>query len=263
MSALSVLTVDDEPLALLRLEQAFPNVEGVVHVGAAFCCSEALDKIKRLKPDVVLLDICLRDGLGFDIVESLPAECASTIVFVTAYDSYAARAFEANAVDYVLKPVSAARLNVAFERVRERMASRAANAELAELRAAVADLRRRTLEPPRQSAGARYWLKGRGGDLFSVCADEIDWINVEDDYVRLHTRFGEYLMRCSIRTLLNEIDATKFVRVRRNAVVRRAAIRAIRHTDLGATEVELTNGARIRAGRVHARTLWRELHDKA
>jgi DNA-binding LytR/AlgR family response regulator len=260
MSDLSILTVDDEPLALLRLEQLFPLIEGVTHVGAAFGCGEALEKIKRLKPDVVLLDICMRDGLGFDVLDALPADCASKFIFVTAHDNFAVRAFQASAVDYVLKPVSAQRLALALDRARERVASGHAIAELADLRATVQDLRRKA--PSASLGGATYWLKGRGGHLLNISADEIDWISAEDDYVRLHTRFGEHLLRRSIRAFMAEIDASKFARVRRNAVVRLGAVRAIRRGDLGVTEVELTSGARIRAGRVYAKQVLQSLNKK-
>jgi DNA-binding LytR/AlgR family response regulator len=255
MTELSVLTVDDEPLALLRLEQTLQRIPNVTHVGAASRCSEALEKAVQLKPDVILLDISMRDGSGFDVLDQLPDGNAPAVIFVTAFDHFAPRAFETSAVDYVLKPVSAPRLKKAIERARARLEASDASAQLTELRTIVQDLRRKLRDERTGAAGAEFWIRASGGGLVRVHADDIEWITSEEDYVRLHTRTGEYLMRHSIRGLLPKIGPEEFVRVHRNAVVRQSAIRSVQRTPLGALEVILISGARVSAGRVYAKQL--------
>ncbi len=256
MTTLSVLAVDDEPLALLRLEQVLARIPEAKLVGAAGGCAEALDRIRELRPDVLLLDISMRDGSGFDLIKRLPVEAAPAIVFVTAFDYFAARAFETSAVDYVLKPVSVARLREAIDRARARITMNDAVGQLAELRAVVEGLRAKLRE---ERSGAEFWIRGGNGGLVRVLPDDVEWIQSEEDYVRLHTRTGSFLMRGSIRGLMPKFDERKFVRVHRNALVRKSAIRAIHRRAVGGMTVELQSGARIAAGRVYAKQLRAEV----
>jgi len=260
MNDISVLTVDDEPLSLLKLEQTLPLIPRVSQIGAALGAGEAIEKIKTLKPDVVLLDIRLRDGSGFDVVEQLPQDASSEIIFVTAFNEFATKAFEANAVDYLMKPVSAARLEVALERARERIETRGARRQVLELRLLVQELKRASLDERACEGQPAFWIKTRNGDLASVQVQDIDWVSSEDDYVRLHTRHGAHLMRGSIRAFLDRVGADPFVRVHRNAIVRRTAIRCLHRRDFG-VEIELTSGARVRSGRVHAKALLRQIRE--
>ena len=256
MNTLSVLAVDDEPLALLRLEQVVQRIGEAKLVGAASGCADALEQVRELRPDVLLLDISMRDGSGFDLIKRLPAEGAPAIIFVTAFDYFAARAFETSAVDYVLKPVSVARLREAIGRARTRIAMNDAVGQLAELRAVVEGLRAKLRE---DRAGAEFWIRGGNGGLVRVLPEDVEWIQSEEDYVRLHTRGGSFLMRGSIRGLMHKFDERKFVRVHRNALVRKSAIRAILRRPVGGLMVELQSGARIAAGRVYAKQLRAEV----
>ena len=258
MISLSVLTVDDEPLSLLRLEQTLPSIPHITHVGAAFGASEAIDKIKGLKPDVVLLDIRLRDGSGFDVVERLPQDSAAEIIFVTAFDEFATRAFETHAVDYVMKPVSTMRLGAALDRARERIETRGARAQMQELKSLVQELNRATREERVGDGEPAFWIKTRGGDLASIHTRDIDWVRSEEDYTRVHTRFGEHLIRGSLRAFLQRFGAKEFIRIHRNTLIRRAAIRRIHKSGL-VLEVELSSGERLHAGRVYAKRLRDEI----
>ena len=256
MSALRILTVDDEPLALLRLEQALRRIPDVVHVGAAAGCREAIDQIRMLRPDVVLLDISMRDGTGFDVVDRLEDDASPVIVFVTAFDHFAVRAFETKAVDYVLKPVSPQRIGEAIERARARLESIDATSQLAELRMVVDELRRELREGKGAATRAELWIRGHVGGYVRVFSDEIEWVKAEDDYVRLHVGDKSYLMRSSLRALAPKIDADRqFVRVHRAALVRKSAIRAVHRLSIGRLEVELQSGQRVPTGRVYARQL--------
>lgn len=194
----------------------------------------------------------MRDGSGFDLLEQL-TDRDLAVIFTTAYDHFAVRAFEVCAVDYVLKPISVARLRDALDRARARLEANDAAGQLAELRSAVGELRRQLGEQNEKET--EFWVRGASGSLVRVLAGDIEWIKSEDDYVRLHTRTASHLLRGSIRSAMAELDAADFIRVHRNALVRRASIKALHRRSLGSIEVELYSGARIPAGRVYAKQL--------
>jgi DNA-binding LytR/AlgR family response regulator len=132
--------------------------------------------------------------------------------------------------------------------------------QLADLHATVASLRTRLRE---ETSIGDLWIRGRGGAMVRVSVDEVDWLRSEDDYVRLHTRNGSHLTRGSIRALSPKFDAGKFVRVHRNALVRRTAIRAIHRVGASGVVVELNGGVRIPAGRVYAKQLRQDFSHSA
>jgi len=174
MSVLRVLTVDDEMLALKRLKlllQAIPYVE---HVGEASSCGEALSEIATLSPDAVLLDIKMRDGDGFDVVEAL-AERPNppAIIFITAFDHYAVRAFESAVADYLLKPVERERLTRALRKVRQELRSADAEQRLSEMQEIVRNLRSLSAGRRAKPFETEFWLRGSAG-LVRVPIDVID-----------------------------------------------------------------------------------------
>lgn len=253
MNALRVLTVDDEALALRRLAillQTMPNVE---HVGEATGVREALAKIDERAPDVVLLDIKMRDGSGFDVVEALNRRVAPVVVFVTAFDRFAVRAFETSAAGYLLKPVERDRLAKALQKARQRRSEIDADQRVVELREVV-----RSLRSEADEGDTRYeselWLKS-GGGLVKVPVDSIEWVGSEDEYVRLHAVSGSFLMRGSIRQLEQRLDPRRFVRIHRRALVRKAAIARLQAVSLGRMAVHLNSGTRLTTGRVYGKRL--------
>ena len=254
MSPLRVLAVDDEMLALRRLRHALATLDDVVLVGEADGCGAAADMVTRLRPDIVLLDIRMRDGTGFDVVDALPAEQPAAVVFVSAFDHYAVRAFEANAADYVLKPIETDRLAQAIARARARRETEDARERLAELRAVVAGLRE---ELRHRETGARHetelWIRKSLGGYVRVAIDSIDWVSSEDDYVRIHTGEGSYLLRGSIRAFEQRVDPGLFTRIHRRTLVRTAAIREVVSPRLGGLEVVLAGGERLKTGRIYAK----------
>lgn len=254
MSDLRILAVDDEVLALRRLRRALDEIVGVSLVGEAEGCGAALEMIRRLRPDVVLLDIRMRDGTGFDLVERLGADELPVVIFVSAFDHYAIRAFEANAADYVLKPLETDRLRTAIAKARLRLEAESANERMVELQAVIASLRDELQD---DGDGERYetelWIRKTLGGYVRVAIDAIDWVTSEDDYVRIHTADGSFLLRGSIRTFEQRVDPEKFTRIHRKTLVRTSAIQEVRAPRLGGLEVILANGTPFRTGRVYAR----------
>jgi len=259
MTKLRVLAVDDEPLALRRLRVILDHLPDAELVGEAGSCAQGLELSRRLRPDVILLDIKMRDGTGFDLLKALPDdEHAPAVIFVSAFDAFATKAFENAAVDYVLKPVELHRLRSALQRAGERLDGRRAQEEIANLKSVISALREGIGGSSAPRYESEFWIRRRAGGFIRVPVDAINWVSSEDEYVRLHTASESYLIRSSIKSFEERVDPAEFIRVHRKALVKTAAIVRIHPAGLGAYEVELATGEKVRSGRIYARTL-REL----
>lgn len=248
------MAVDDEALALRRVELMLRHVPGAELVGTARSGEEAIGAVARLKPDLLLLDIRMGGIDGFELVEALIGPDMPRVVFVTAYDHFATRAFEVAAIDYLVKPVELDRLTRAIDRTHASIAAEDADSRIAELRQVVAALR----EQAPESVGKRYerdiWAE-RYGDFVPVRVEDIYWVEAERDYVRLHTAEASYLLRETISNMEARLDPDIFIRIRRSALVRRDRIAAIRRPGYRDFRVQLTNAAELRAGRTYIRQL--------
>jgi DNA-binding LytR/AlgR family response regulator len=251
---LRTLVADDEPLAQRRLQLLLSSMDGVELIGTASGRMEARKLIERHKPDLVLLDIRMRDGTGFDLLDELDDEDVPAVVFVTAFDSYATRAFDAAAVDYVLKPIEEARLQKALDRARDQLANREGAARMAEMRAVLDALRS---EDGKRTNGyeTEFWVRRNASGLVRVPVDGIDHITAEVDYVRLHLKGHSYLAKETLANLQTRLDPKQFIRVHRSSIVRLAAVKEIKRVGVGAVEVHMLNGARLRVGRAFNRAL--------
>ena len=256
MNLLRVLAVDDEPLALRRMKLLLQTLPYVEQVGEADGVADALARMASLAPDVVLLDIRMRDGSGFDLIEALARRPgAPTIILVSAFDRFAVRAFETSAVDYLLKPVDRERLGQALERARRRRGESDAEQRVAELQEIIRNLRSDAGEGD-SGYEPEFWVRN-GSGFVKVPVDAIEWVASEDEYVRLNTATASYLMRGSIRQLEARLDPERFVRIHRRWLVRKAASAELRPAGLGRAEVVLRSGQRLRAGRVYGKQLRR------
>lgn len=255
MSELRVLTVDDEPLALRRLQLALENVPDVLHVGAARGRAEALRLIDKHRPDVILLDVRMRDGTGFDIVEELIGGEPPAVIFVSAFDNHAAKAFEVRAIDYILKPVGYERLRSALDRARSEIETRSSEERIAELKEVIRTLREEVRSEPAQRFEAEFWVRRNVTGLLRVPVESIEWISADDDYVCLHTSSGNHLLRDTIRGILGRLDPAQFIRIHRSSVVRIYAIQAVKRNGVSSREVHLANGTRLKVGRVYNKLL--------
>ena len=255
MSPLRVLTVDDEQLALRRLKLLLQTMPQLEHVGEASGCGEAMASINRLRPDVVLLDIKMRDGNGLQLVEALAERPhPPAVVLVTAFDQYAVRAFDSAVVDYLLKPIERDRLARAITRVHYYMRSLDAEQRADELQQVLREIR----SAPKGDGGPAYetefWVRNSNG-LVRVGVDAIEYVCSADVYVSIHTASGVHLMRGSIRQFEDRVEPGLFVRVHRRWLVKRSAIAELSTSQNGQTEVVLRSGKRLPAGRVHVKRL--------
>ena len=229
------LVVDDEPLArsnltvLLRLD---PEIEIVAECGSG---RTALEEIRSKKPDLVFLDVQMPECDGFDVVEQLGHDLPAAVVFVTAYDQYALKAFEAGALDYLLKPFDNERFLRVLGRAKERIWQ--------------------SKEIPAKAV--RLVIKGAGQVTFVKIA-EIDWIEAADYYACLHVRTKTHLLRRRMSDLEQELDQTMFCRIHRSTIVNLNRIRGLEVNAGGEYEVVLECGTRLAMSRgyrkqVHAR----------
>jgi two-component system, LytTR family, response regulator len=251
MTQLSVLVVDDEPLARRRLTTILRQLPGVRLAGEAEDGDEAVALIRTLKPDVVLLDVKMPGLNGFDVLEALRGPGAPVVIFVTAFNHYAVQAFEVSAVDYVLKPVAFDRLAAALEKARSVLETGDIAARLAEVETVLAAIRGSEAQT---EAGPTYereiWVQKRA-EFRRVPVTQIDWIEAERDYVRLHAAGDSYLLREPISRMEERLDPADFVRIHRSALVRRERIVAVQQAGYGAIRVQLATGIAVRVGRTY------------
>jgi len=237
-SSFKVLLVDDEPLARENLALLLAGDPSVDVVGQANGV-DAVALIARTRPDILFLDIQMPELDGFALLELIGADAVPAIVFVTAYDRYALRAFEVHALDYLLKPFTDARFASALER---------AKAQVRERRRGVLDARLGELLRAQQSPRKRFLVPARGKTVV-VEADSIDWIEADDYYVSLHCGAQKHLLRETMDDLEQELDPQHFFRVHRSAIVNLARVREIHPLFRGDCELKLLDGASVRLSR--------------
>jgi two-component system LytT family response regulator len=232
---LRVLLVDDEPPALRRMRRmlaAEPDVEVVGECGTG---AEAVEQVRSLEPDLVLLDVQMPGGDGFEVVEQLGASVLPLVVFVTAYDEYALRAFDAAALDYLVKPVRRPRLRTAIARARERVG----RAE------------------PRPRSDRLLIDRGRHMDVLAV--DEIDWIEAADNHVIVHVGKEAHRFRRTMEQTLERLPPDRFVRAHRSTIVNLSRVRQV-HDWFGGYLLVLADGTKLPTGRQYRAAVLQRLH---
>lgn len=255
MTPFRILVVDDEMLAVRRLNLLLQTIPQAQVIGEASSCGEAYSKISELRPDIVLLDIKMRDGNGFDVVESITRlPNPPVVIFVTAYDQFATQAFDTAVADYLLKPVERDRLLRALVKVEQQLHAKDAEQRVEELQQILRKLRASRDGDSPLPFETEFWIKGSAG-LVRVPVESIECVGSADEYVAIHTPSGSHLMRGSIRQFESKVEAGLFVRVHRRWLVKRAAIAELSTRRLGAAEVILRSGRRLPAGRVYLKQL--------
>ncbi len=231
---LRTLIVDDEPLAIERMQILCAEMTGITLVGTAADGASALRMIESLGPDLVLLDIAMPELDGMAVAKTLgrqPGDSPPAIIFVTAFDSFAIEAFDLAAVDYLLQPVSADRLRRAIDRVAERRRSS-------------------PIETSMPATVDEFWVPHRS-ELIRIAANDIDRIDAERDYMRLHLGPRSYLLHQTIGALEARLDPARFIRLHRSVIVRKDRIIRLGHDRAGAWHAELVDGDQVRIGRTY------------
>ncbi|MEP7132048.1 MAG: response regulator, partial [Acidobacteriota bacterium] len=242
---LRALIVDDERLAREKLRRLLeePGAGPFVVVGEAANGPEAVEKIRRERPDLVFLDVQMPGMDGFAVIEKLPAEDLPAIVFVTAHDEYAIRAFEVEAVDYLLKPFDRLRLKQTLERVRR---------QLGDDRGVLLDKLRRLVAASADPGAARPLRRlaiKSSGRIQSLPIEEVSFFEAADNYLKVHAGKSVHWIREALSDLERRLDADCFIRIHRSAIVRIDAIREVESLFHGDYNVVLKSGERLAVGR--------------
>jgi len=244
-----VVIVDDERPVRASLRGALAQLSGVEIVAECSGGADAIEAIRREEPDVVFLDISMPEIDGFDVVAEIGPHRMPPVIFVTAHDVSATRAFEAAAIDYVLKPFKPARI----ARALERLPHRPRDTDLA-------DQLRELLEARRTPEGhARRIMVQDGDDYRFVAVETIYWIEADGKYVRLHTDEGEYRIRETLRAIHEALDPDQFARVHRSSIVDFDRIQKVEPWFGGTYLAFLDTGEKVRVSRNRARELLRTL----
>jgi two-component system, LytTR family, response regulator len=234
------LLVDDEPLARSNLKfllRQDPDIESIAEAGSG---AEAVAEIRSTRPDLVFLDVQMPECGGFEVLEILKADGAlPVIVFVTAFDEYALRAFDAGALDYLLKPFDDARFALALRRAKDNLAAR---------------------KPPAAPEIPRLTVRSAGHEVY-VRLPDIDWVEAADYYVCLHVGAKAYLLRRSMTELERDLDAHIFCRIHRSTIVNLRRVRALQVDSAGEYEVILDSGQKLRLSRRFRKDLQSRMRD--
>ena len=237
---------DDEELARRGLRALSQRCEDLELICECRNAREAVDAIHRHRPDLVFLDVQMPGKTGFDVISAIADAQRPHVVFVTAYDNFALRAFEVHALDYLLKPVNEERFDAALARVRKAMSQATDNAIVERVRQVAADLRMAT--SPSMVPVDRLPIKANGR-IMLIRLSDIDWIEADGDYVSVHVGGKAWLMRETIAAVELRLALSGFVRIHRSALVNAERVKELRPRDKGEYTVVLNDGTELKLSR--------------
>jgi two-component system LytT family response regulator len=262
---MKVLIVDDEPVARRGLRRQLAQLAGVTCVGECGGRDEAVAAILDRHPDVVLLDIQLGRTSAFEIVEAVGLDAMPLVVFVTAYDRHALKAFEVHALDYVLKPVDPERLREAIERAASMLSLQRGVSLADRLEALIGGLQPTipVSESPTASAPERFVVRDAEERLSLLEIEQIEWFESAGNYVRVHSRGRSYIMRTTMDRVAQRLAARpRFIRVRRSAIVNVRAVTSLERYGKSSFVVHLRSGANVTSSRFYRPAIRRLLREE-
>lgn len=251
MTLFNVLVVDDEPLARRRVARLLRALPWVGAIEEAAHVPQALARLERFAAHILLLDIQMPGGSGFDLLARLQGQPEPPVaVFITAFDDQALQAFDASATDYITKPIEPGRFQIALERARQAVALRGSAQRLVELQEVIANLRTvaTAMQPPRGLA--ELWVKTQGQHV-RIAAASITRIQAERDYARIHADGREYLYSASLSELEHRLPAQDFLRIHRSTLVRIGAVSRVAVGAFSSLALVLADGTVARVGRTY------------
>jgi two-component system LytT family response regulator len=252
MSRIRTLVVDDEPIARERVLSLLQQEDDMEVVGECGDGAQAVAAIQHHAPDLVFLDVQMPGVDGFGVIEAIGAEKMPTVVFVTAYDEYALRAFEVHALDYLLKPFNRDRFRQTLKHARAHLERRRAGDLGRKLLALVNDIK------PEAPKLDRLIVKS-GGRVFFLRTGDLDWIEAAGNYVRLHLGEDSHLFRETMNNMEARLDARRFVRIHRSRIVNTDRIKELQPWFNGEYVVVLQNGTRLTLSRGYREKLQERL----
>ncbi len=244
----TTLIVDDEPLGREGLRMLLAADPEVSTIHEAKNGREALAAIRKECPDLVFLDVQMPEMDGFTVIQTIGADHMPPVVFVTAHDKHAIQAFEINAIDYLLKPITEERFIQALQRAKTRLHAKPA----AEATRQIIGLLESIVSPPRHLT--RLAVRSAGKTLF-VDVGDIDWIEAAENYVQLHSGKTAHLLHVPLNTLEKSLDSELFLRIHRSIIVNVGRIKELQPALHGEYVVTLGNGVRLQSGRTYSEKL--------
>lgn len=245
---IKTLIVDDEPLARVRIREMLRSDSGIEIVGEAAEGAQAVEMLRKLRPDLVFLDIQMPGADGFSVLKKLDPSQVPIVIFVTAYEQYAVRAFHVHACDYLLKPFKRKRFEEALARAKSELLNRKDPG-----------IALRTLmvlqEFQKQPKYLNWFAIKERGRVFFLKSEDIDWIEAEDNYIKLHSKKESHLIRQAIGSIEEELDPHQFVRIHRCAIVNIARIQELQQLFHGASRVVLKDGTTLPLSRKYREKL--------
>jgi two-component system LytT family response regulator len=242
MADLRVLVVDDEPLARERLRTFLGREPGVSVIAECGDGAEAVRRARQDRPDILYLDVQMPGLNGFEVLESLGDQAPPAVVFCTAFDHYAVRAFEIHAVDYLLKPFDRERFKTSLARAVARAGAHKPDELSSKLAAMLADMRSGASQPE------RIPIKSNGKVSFVLLTD-VDWIGSADNYVELHVGTHSHLIRETMNSLAVRLPADRFIRISRTSIVNLTRVKELQPLFHGEYAVTLNSGVRLTLSR--------------
>ncbi len=252
-ATIRTLIVDDEPLARERVRSLAADQPGLEVVGEASDGNQAVEAILGLQPDLVFLDVQMPGRTGFEVIQEVGADRMPAVVFVTAYDQYALKAFEVHAVDYLLKPFDRERFEAAVDRARKHFEAADGGALKTQLMQLVRDL-----QPAAPAKQDRLVVKS-GGRLFFLRTDEIDWIEAAGNYVRIHVGKDAHLLRETMNSIEGRLDQKMFLRIHRSRMVNMERVKELHPWFNGDYAVILRDGTKLMLSRGYRERLQERL----
>jgi two-component system LytT family response regulator len=252
VTKIRTVVVDDEPIARERIMSLLQQETDVEVIGECSDGGQAVSVINQQSPDLVFLDVQMPGTDGFGVIQNIGADRMPTVVFVTAYDEYALKAFEVHALDYLLKPFGKDRFQETLKHAREHLERRRAGDLGRRLLALVQDLK------PEQPRFDRLVVKS-GGRVFFLRTQEIDWIEAAGNYVRLHLGEESHLFRETMNGMESRLDSRQFVRIHRSRIVNTERIKELQPWFNGEYVVILRNGMRLTLSRGYRERLQDQL----
>jgi two-component system LytT family response regulator len=241
---IKTLIVDDEELARERLRTLLTSEPEIELLGEAADGQSALEAIERFKPQLVFLDVQMPELTGFEVLESLPEKERPNVVFVTAHDKFALRAFDVHAIDYLLKPFDKERFKTALKRATEKIKAQHGTAPDQKMSSLLTEVRA-------QGKPADRLMVKTDGRMLLIKVDEIDWVEAADNYVSLHAGHDSHLMRETMTALEQRLPPDKFMRISRSTIVNVERVKELQPMFHGEYVVILRNGTKLTLSRTY------------
>ncbi len=242
MSTLRVLIVDDEPIARDRLRRLLSDIEGIQISGECSDGQKAIQAIQELSPDLVFLDVQMPEVDGFGVLAAIPAETRPAVIFTTAYDKFALRAFEVHAIDYLLKPFDKERLQVALTKAKRVLGNPEASKAQEKLTQLIEEVR------PQRPAPDRISVKN-AGRITLIKPEDIDWVESADNYVNLHVGKVTHMIRDTMNSMETQLEGKRFLRISRSLIVNIDRVKELHPLFHGDFVLLLHDGTKLNASR--------------